>query len=204
MLTFLHAWCRLSGDDYVLGSYAHGGPSRAAGRIGSLVALHVKGACVQQPPAVVRHPALTPVWCASRAPCADAASLNGAAQKEVEQLAGQVAMHVAAIQPKFLSAADVPAAAMKAERDAFEAQARRSAGKSHFLLVTGAFVAAGCRVWQARQYRGQDGAGLAAQVVRGCRCLQEALAKRLTAVCAQAKRGVPAAAAVCYERCHDG
>jgi hypothetical protein len=181
MLSFAHARCRLSGDDYVLGSYAHGGPSRAAGRIGSLVALHVKGACVQQPPAVF-HPALTPVWCASHAPCADAASLNGAAQKEVEQLAAQVAMHVAAIQPKFLSAADVPAAAMKAERDAFEAQARRSAGKSHFLLVTDAFVVAGCRVWQARQYRGQDGAGLAAQVVRGGRCLQAALAKRLTAV----------------------
>ena len=36
---------RLSGDDCVIGSYAHAGPSRATGRIGSLVALRVHGAC---------------------------------------------------------------------------------------------------------------------------------------------------------------
>ena len=39
---------RLAGPDLVFGAYAHGGPSRVAGRIGSLVALHTTGALMIQ------------------------------------------------------------------------------------------------------------------------------------------------------------
>jgi translation elongation factor EF-Ts len=56
-------------------------------------------------------------------PPADAAT-DIAASTNVEQLASQLAMHVAAIRPTYLSAAAVPAAVLAAQRAVFEAQVR--------------------------------------------------------------------------------
>jgi translation elongation factor EF-Ts len=104
----------------VVGAYAHGGPSRTAGRIGSLVALQAPGTC----PAAQRMPCRVLTLAAHVA--TGGALVPDAAQQSVSQLTAQLAMHVAALQPKYLDLQDVPATVLAAERASFEAQARRA------------------------------------------------------------------------------
>ena len=48
--------------------------------------------------------------------------MSGDARKELAQFATQLAMHVAATQPTYLSAQDIPPATAEAERASFQAQ----------------------------------------------------------------------------------
>ena len=109
---------RLSGPELIFGAYAHGGPSRVAGRIGSLVALDTSCALLTY---LVQHAwqsALTSACCALAAVSAK----DGNARSSVEQLAGQLAMHVAASDPQYLSLQAMPAAVVDAQRAAFQSQ----------------------------------------------------------------------------------
>ena len=54
----------------------------------------------------------------------DGPAVAEAVKAESRLLASQVAMHVAAMQPKYLSVDDIPPAVAEAERAAFEAQVR--------------------------------------------------------------------------------
>ena len=98
-----------------VGCYAHAGPSRAAGRIGSAVALALHGAV------------------APADGCLDA-------------FAAQLAMHVAAFNPKYVRVADIPPAVAAGERTSFEAQAAAT-GKSD--SVTDRMVDGWLKKWHA-------------------------------------------------------